>query len=115
MQDQLVNLYFILAIGYNLLSIARTDWKGKSFAPTDPMAGITLMCILYLVYALEAVIPNTARLLILIALLALVVRFGIVRHLLRFDPAEYTSSLARYSAALINILGVVAISISLLN
>lgn len=114
MQDQLVNLYFILAIGYNLLSIVRTDLKGSSFAPTDPMAGITLMCMLYLIYSLDTVLPGTPRLLLLVVLLSLVVRFGIIRHLFSTELTEYSSTAARYSAALINILGVVAISSSLL-
>lgn len=114
MQDQLVNLYFILAIGYNLLSIARADLKGSGLAPTDPMAGITLMCLLYLLYSLDTVLPETSRQLLILSLLALVVRFGIVRHLFSTDLSEYSSSVARYGAALINILGVVAISTSLL-
>ena len=87
MQDQLVHLYFFLAVGYNLLSTVRADWKGMSFAPTDPMAGMSLMCMLYLIYSLDAVLPQTPRLLFLLSLLALVVRFGIVRHLFLSDKS----------------------------
>ena len=60
MSTQMLNvavaLYFILAIGYNLLSLALRDMNKAPLAPTEPVQAIVMMSLLYVIYASEEVL-----------------------------------------------------------
>lgn len=108
-----VNCYFILAIGYNLLSLVINDIKGRMLTPTDPVFGILMLALLYLVFAGEAVLGGVARTALIAVFLLLILRFGIYRHLAGYDEEQYFSRGAWVVAIAINVYGVAALSLAL--
>lgn len=108
-----VNCYFILAVGYNLLSIVINDMKGRMLTPTDPVFGILMLALLYLIYAAEPVLGGIARTALITVFLLLVLRFGIYRHLAGYDEEQYFSRGAWGVAIAINVYGVAALSLAL--
>ncbi len=111
--DVAVNAYFILAIGYNVLSVVMNDVTGRSLSPTDPVSGIMFMTLLYLVYVGEALLGDGARTALLILFLLLISRFGIYRHLVGYDEKHYHSRSAWALAIAINLFGVTAMILNL--
>lgn len=108
-----VHAYFALAIGYNLASLVRADWRGKRLAPTDPVPAITLMAAFYLSYAARPLLDPIAWHTLILIFLALIARFGVVAHLAGYDAPGYSSTLARMAAAAINAYGVLVFLVAL--
>lgn len=104
--EAFVHAYFALAIGYNLASLVRADWRGKGLAPTDPVPAITLMVAFYLSYAARPLLDPIAWHTLILIFTALIARFGVVTHLVGYDRQGYASTLARMAAAAINAFGV---------
>lgn len=106
-------LYFILAIGYNVMSLVRRDMNRPVLAPTEPVQAIVMMSLLYVIYASEPVldrIPWTALVAVFVSLIA---RFGIYRHLVGYSPTEYSSRIAWAMAIGINAYGVCVLCLAL--
>ena len=110
MSTQMLNvagaLYFILAIGYNLLSLALRDMNKAPLAPTEPVQAIVMMSLLYVIYASEEVLGSVAWTALIAVFLVLIVRFGIYRHLMGYGTADYASRAAWLVAIGINVFGV---------
>ena len=110
MSTQMLNdaaaLYFILAIGYNLVSLALRDMNKAPLAPTEPVQAIVMMSLLYVIYASEEVLGSIAWTALIAVFLVLIVRFGIYRHLMGYGTADYASRAAWLVAIGINVFGV---------
>ena len=111
-----VNCYFVLAIGYNLLSIVINDVKGRTLTPTEPVSAIVMMALFYLVYLGEAA-PGAAgvRTFLVVVFLLLILRFGIYRHAVGYDEDQYFSRSVWAFAIAINVYGVIVLSLSLVS
>lgn len=105
--------YFILAIGYNLLSAIMNDIKGRMLTPTEPVSAIVMMALFYLIYLSEAVLGAGVRTFLMVVFLLLVLRFGIYRHLVGYAEDRYFSRSAWGGAIAINVYGVVVLTLSL--
>ena len=118
MNAQMLNgaaaLYFILAIGYNLASLASRDMNRAPLAPTEPVQAIVMMSLLYVIYASEEVLGSVAWTALIAVFLILIVRFGIYRHLAGYSPADYASRTAWAAAIGINVYGVCVLCLALL-
>ena len=108
-----VGLYFILAIGYNLASLALRDAKRPALAPTEPVQAIVMMSLLYLVYASGSVLGRGAWTALIAVFVLLIARFGIYRHLAGYAPADYGSRLSWAAAIGINTYGVCVLCLAL--
>lgn len=113
--DQYLHVYFIAGIGYNVLSQILFDLCGRKLAPTEPTNGILIMSLVYVILLLEEVLP-VAQFLGLMALWTLaILRFGVVQHVLNFDPEGYWSRASWALAILINVIGVSLLSAMLVD
>ena len=108
-----VRCYFILAIGYNVLSLIMNDAKGRMFTPTEPVPAIVMMALFYLIYVSEAALGRGAWTFLMVVFLLLILRFGIYRHLVGYDENQYFSRSAWAAAVAINVFGVSVLSLSL--
>ena len=106
-------LYFILAIGYNVASLARRDMNKGALAPTEPVQAIVMMSLLYVIYASEPVLGRIAWTALVAVFVLLIARFGIYRHLVGYSPTDYSSRFAWATAIAINAYGVVALCLAL--
>ena len=102
----LFTTYIVLAVGYNLVSLLLVEVTGKRAAPTDPVVGVMMMTVLYLIYATSPQVSKTLYIFFLISFILLVFRFGIITHIWATDRSLYFSEFTRYSAFAINIFGV---------
>ena len=109
----LVNFYFVLAIGYNLLSIVFMDITGKGLAPTEPTNAIVMMSVIFLIYSATTMLEPFARIMLMVIFLLLILRYGIVGHMLSYSNEVYYSKLSWCSAIAINIFGASVLSLSL--
>lgn len=118
MNTQVLNnaaaLYFILAIGYNLMSLAARDLSRTPLAPTEPILAIVMMSLLYVIYASEEVLGSVAWTALIAVFLMLIARFGIYRHLVGYSPADYACRTAWAAAIGINAYGVCVLCLVLL-
>jgi len=110
---KLIYIYFVLAIGYNLLSIVITDVTGRGLGPTEPMSGVLTITMLLVIYSGTALLEPIVRISLMLVFLLLVVRFGIVRHCLAYSDELYFSRASWFSAIAINMFGVSVLSVSL--
>ena len=110
-----VALYFVLAIGYNLVSVALQEMNRSPLAPTEPLPAITMMALLYVIYATEDVLGPVAWTLLLAVFLALIARFGIYRHLVGYSTTAYASRTAWAFAIGINAYGVTVLCVTILS
>ena len=106
-------LYFILAIGYNIVSLVRTDMNRPALAPTEPVQAIVMMSLLYVIYASEPVLGRTAWTALIVMFVSLIARFGIYRHLVGYTPENYSSRIAWTTAIAINAYGVFVLCLAL--
>ncbi|WP_138380410.1 hypothetical protein [Luteithermobacter gelatinilyticus] len=111
--EQSVNLYFILAIGYNVLSLILNDLRGRTLAPTEPVQAIVMMTVLYVVYTAQEGLGEMAWGVLIIVFLLLILRFGIYRHAVGYNDQDYASRTAWAAAIVINIFGVIVLSLTL--
>ena len=119
MQTELLNnavdAYFVLAIGYNLLSLVWMDWRGRPLAPTQPVQAIVTMVLLYVVYTAREVLGSSAWALLMGVFLLLIVRFGIYQHLTSYSPDDYASRTAWAAAIVVNAYGVTILLLAVLS
>ena len=113
--EDAVNLYFILAIGYNIVSLIIREINGKTLAPTEPRGAITTMTLLYLVFMSHSILGPVARTALLGLFTLMILRFGVIQHLLNYQPDDYLNRAAWASAIGINLFGVSVIGLSLLQ
>ena len=106
-------LYFTLAIGYNIASLARMDMNKAALAPTEPVQAIVIMSLLYVIYASGPVLGRTAWTALVAVFVLLIARFGIYRHLVGYTPADYSSRIAWAAAIAINAYGVLVLCLAL--
>lgn len=105
MVTTLVYIYFILAIGYNVLSQICFDIKGRTFAPTDPSYGFQVMTIVLIIFVIRDSIPNWIFLPLFFLWTLSTVRFGIGNHLPGYKSETYLNKFTWASALLINVYG----------
>lgn len=108
--ETLAYIYFALAIGYNLLSIGFKELTGNALAPTDPTNAIVMMSVLFLIYSATPILDPIARTLLMIVFLLLILRYGIIGHVMSYSNDAYYSRLSWYSAIIINIFGILVLS-----
>lgn len=108
MIDYLFFTYIVIAITYNVISIGCNDLTSKQLSPSEPVPSITMLVALYLVYSAPELSDahNFVRSFLLFVFLIIILRFGIVRHLINYKLEQYFSHTSRISAAVINIFGV---------
>lgn len=106
-------LYFILAIGYNVVSLVRRDMNRPALAPTEPVQAIVMMSLLYVICASEPVLGRTAWTALIAVFVLLIARFGIYRHLVGYTPDDYSSRIAWATAIAINAYGVFVLCLAL--
>lgn len=106
----LAHTYFVLAIGYNVVSQVWGDVFGRKFSATDPSFGVLIISVIYTIYLLDGVISVPARIFMLAVFVALIARFGVVKHLGAVEAEAYLSPLTRTVAIGINVFGVVVLS-----
>ena len=111
--NDLAGCYFVLAIGYNILSLILYDAKGRPLTSNKPVSAIVMMALLYLIYVSEAALGAGAWTFLMIVFLLLILRFGIYQHLAGYDENKYFSRGAWAAAIAINIFGVAVLSLSL--
>ena len=109
-----IQTYFALAIGYNLASLVRIDWRGKPLAPTEPVPAIALLMTFYLTYAAQPLIDPVFWHALMLIFIAQVGRFGVVAHLVGCNAQDYSSPLARTAAVAINAYGIAVLLMVLL-
>ena len=109
----LVHCYFLAALAYNVASQALHDMTGRKLAPTDPVIGILFISLVYLVYLLKPYLPLYPFSLLMFVLLAMIVRFGVIQHLLNYSPHTYHSRFSWLLAVLINVFGCIVLPIAL--
>ncbi len=114
-QPQAMGLYMVLAIGYNLLSLAWKELSGKAFAPTDPVSGITIVATMYCCYLLLNAMPIVTAAIVVLAFILLIGRFGIWQHAMNFDNTTYLSKSTWGLAMAINVFGVGVLILALLQ
>lgn len=107
--------YFLVAIAYNVMSQIWLDWKGRGFAPTDPNIGILFVGVVYLFFLCHVLIPVPSFIAVMAVFIALIIRFGIVRHWVLERSDAYWSPTTRTLAVAINLFGVVALLLFLLR
>ena len=112
--DRFIQIYFALAIGYNLASLVRIDWRGKPLAPTEPVPAIALLVTVYLTYAAQPLIDAVFWHALMLIFIALIGRFGVAAHLVGCHAQDYSSPLARAAAAAINAYGIAVLLVALL-
>lgn len=115
MIEQLFFIYIAVAIAYNLASLAFKEITGKQLSPSEPLPSITLLATLYLVFVSNDAhtgMPDYARSFLLVIFALIIFRFGILKHLINYEPGSYFSIESRISAAMINIFGVLLLAIS---
>ena len=110
-----VALYFVLAIGYNLVSVALGEANRSPLAPTEPVPAITMMALLYVIYAAEDLLGPVAWSALLAVFLVLIARFGIYRHLVGYSTTGYASRTAWALAIGINVYGVTVLCVTILS
>ncbi len=108
------HIYFFIAVTYNILSQLWKEVTGKTFATTDPVTGITMVALIYVIYLLRAVIPEFSWYFLMTVFILTVARFGIVHHLLNYSQESYLSKLTWLSAISINIFGVIVLAACLI-
>ena len=106
-------LYFILAIGYNVVSLVRRDMNRPPLAPTEPVQAIVMMSLLYVIYASGSVLGRIAWTALIAVFVLLIARFGIYRHLVGYTPDDYSSLIAWATAIAINAYGVLVLCLGL--
>lgn len=106
----LINLYFILAIGYNVVSLVRMDLRGQGLAPTEPGQAIVMMALVYVIHASLLMLGLTPWALLMAVFIALIIRFGIFRHVFGYSSEVYSSRAAWVAAIGINIFGVTVLT-----
>lgn len=107
----LFGVYLVLAVGYNLASLVLAARTGKAAAPTDPLTGILVMSVLYLVYAAGNRVSDLLYLFFLGTFTALIFSFGVVGHIRNYDANRYFSRLTWVAAFAINIFGVAVLAL----
>ena len=107
----LFSVYLVLAIGYNLVSLVLVAKTGKSAAPTDPLTGILFISVLYLIQATGSQVSGWLYLFFLSTFAVLILSFGVVGHVLNYDEEKYFSRVSWLSAFVINIFGVIVLSL----
>ena len=107
-------IYFALAIGYNLASLVRIEWRGKPLAPTEPLPAIALLVTFYLTYVAQPLIDPVFWHTLMLIFIALIGRFGVVAHLVDGNAQDYSSPLARTAAVAINAYGIAVLLTALL-
>ena len=113
--DNLMTVYILLAIGYNLASFFWLEIRGRSFAPTVPSDAIHVMTVFYCAYLLSKTMPLAVAVLILVSYFFSIGRFGILRHLTSYSAKEYLSRLTWVTAISINVFGVLVIAATIFN
>lgn len=108
------HLYFFIAVMYNVLSQVWKEATGRTFASTDPVDGIMMVALVYLIYLLRAALPEFAWFFLMIVFTLTIARFGIVHHLLNYSQGDYLSRATWLSAIGINIFGVTVLAASLI-
>lgn len=106
-------IYFVLAIGYNLISLVLTDLQRQPLAPTEPVQAILMMTLLCLVHSAGELLGTVARTGLLTVFLLLIVRFGVYRHLVGYSDEDYSSRIAWASAIAVNAYGVCVLFLNL--
>ncbi|MFC7051051.1 hypothetical protein [Emcibacter nanhaiensis] len=110
----LCELYFVLAVGYNIVSQVRSDLLRRPLAATDPVFGILVMSVFYLIWSSgDILIPSVWNAFVILYLL-LILRFGVIKHLLTYSAEVYSSRLAWFSAISINIFGVGVLALEMM-
>lgn len=101
----MAHCYFLAALAYNVASQALLDVTGRKLAPTDPVTGILFISVVYLVYLLKSYLPTYPLAVLTCVLVALILRFGVIQHLLNFSADAYYSYWSWLLAMSINIFG----------
>lgn len=102
----LCEIYFALAIGYNLVSLLRADILERPLAATDPVFGILVMSVFYLIWSAPNVLNTLAWHALVFLYLFLILRFGVIKHLKSYSADGYSSRLSWLCAIAINVFGV---------
>ena len=105
----LAHCYFLAALAYNAASQVLHDMTGRKLAPTDPVIGILFISMVYLVYLLKPHLPTYPYTALACILLALILRFGIIQHLLNFSADSYHSRFSWLLAISINTFGCIVL------
>ncbi len=108
----LVHCYFLAALAYNVASQVLHDMAGRKLAPTDPVFGILFISLVYLVYLLKPYLPLYPFTLLILVFLAMILRFGVIQHLLNYSPHTYHSRLSWSLAILINVFGCIVLPLA---
>lgn len=111
--NSLAGCYFILAISYNILSFIMNDATGRPLTSNKPLPAIMMMALLYLIYVSEAALGTSAWMFLMVVFLLLILRLGIYSHLAGYNEDRYFSRSAWAAAILINLYGVIVLSLSL--
>ena len=107
--SMMAHSYFLAALAYNVASQVLLDVAGKKLAPTDPVTGILFISVVYLLYLLKSYLPTYPLVALTCVLVALILRFGVIQHLLNFSPDTYHSQCSWLLAISINIFGCVVV------
>lgn len=110
----MLHAYFVVALLYNVFSQIWLDAFKRPWAPTDPKTGIMTVSVVYLTFLLETTIGRASQIFLLILFTALILRFGVVHHIMNYKPSDYLSRLTWLLAIGINIYGVVIMTLYIL-
>lgn len=116
--DTIINclhIYFVIAVAYNVLSQLSADFFDKPFAPTDPKTGIMTVTVVYLIFMLRDVIPLNSVLFLLAVFTFLIGRYGVLHHSINYKKDAYLSRLTWLSAMVINVFGVVYLTVFIIG
>ena len=109
--DAAVAWYFALAIGYNVVSLALREMTRRPLAPTEPIQGILIMALLYVIYASESALDSVAWTALIAVLLVVIAWFGVYRHVIAYRPDRYATRMSWAAAIGINVYGVGVLSL----
>jgi hypothetical protein len=107
--------YFVLAIGFNVLSQVSVNLIGKKFTPTEPLHGLQVMSLVLVIFALRDLIPAWVFLPLFALWTLNIFRFGIGNHLPGYKSDTYLNWFTWLSAIAINVFGTVVLSAYLIT
>ena len=105
-----VHIYFVTALAYNILGQVWLDAFGKKFSSTDPITGIQVISLVYMIFMLRDLLPEPGFVVLMAVWLAAIARFGIFQHLLNYSDESYLSRGTWIAAIAINLFGVLLLA-----
>lgn len=102
----LIHGYFVAAVLYNVFSQISDEVTGRKWAPTDPSYGFQVVSLVYVIFLIRDLIPESAFLFLFALWTLSILRFGVGNHVKAYTKEGYFHRLTWVLAIAINAFGV---------